>query len=128
MNEAPKAKPTFIITSNKALTVEAGGGIFGFGGVVIYEPHSSGASGFSLYPREDGCDRGTGFDYSDVARISLDEQNLWINNQLPEAPAGRQDVRETGTIKLELFDSPKLRQQFKRHKEAYAKLGLNSSD
>jgi hypothetical protein len=123
ITETLKQKSTFTVTSDRDLTVEAGGSLKGFGCVAIYESPVH-VEKISLNPEVDGIDRGAGFSYADVARINVNDKILWINNQLPEAPTGRQDVIGRGSVKIEFFDSDKLRKLFERNKEAFKKLGL----
>lgn len=114
------------IFSSRALTVEAGGGVFGFGGVAVHESptHPSKISLFPEQVKDKDVVRGTFFSYDDVQNIRVDGETVWINRDLPDAPQDRQDVFQTGFIELDMFPSADLKKKLKRSKRALKRLGI----
>ena len=64
-------KPTFIAYSEEPLTVVAGGGISGFGGVAVYKPQKDRPEQLSLYPDLEKGTLGISFPYNNTARIHV---------------------------------------------------------
>ena len=110
--EVVKTKPTFILSSEQPLSVMAGGGDDGFRCVVVFEADSD--------PKE----KNIGINYADVARIVVDNNTVWVNYNLLDAPDDRQDITETGIVELELFDSSALREGIDSISDSFEAYGL----
>jgi len=124
--------PTFTAVSDRPLTVEIGGGIFGFASVAAYVPQERRDWGMgldkvrtlSLNPRGREV-FGVGFDYDSTARVSVDGIREWTNRRLTGAPSGRQDVCKTGMLDIKLFKLSDITQFVEANREALKRLGLD---
>lgn len=125
MSKDYEAIPTFLGYSEEEVGVIAGGGIFGYGGVMLHEPTEH---DFSLIVSDinDVSENpmGAGFGYSNVATITISGLLKWTNFNLARAPEGRQDVRETGLIRIEIFDEKEMREYVERESRLFEKLGI----
>ncbi len=116
-----QAKSVFILKSENDLVVEAGGAMYGFGGVVLH-------NNFTVIEDEYPSDEfGVKFSYSEVARIKIDGKVVWVNNKLPDAPTGRQDVLKMGKVAIELFEG-EAQETLEKSKEMLKELGLTLSE
>lgn len=97
--------PTILAYTQEELGVIAGGGVMGFGGVIIHEPVQHEFSRISRDIEDDISPKAAAFNYSEVSTITSSGLLVWTNCFLERAPKGRQDIRTTGKLRLELFDS-----------------------
>lgn len=115
---------TFAVESYKPISVIAGGGITGFGGIGIYLPQKERPSviGFEMTEKDQAY--GIVFDYSEIARIKIDGQVVWVNRILNDAPNQRQDVRQTGITEIEFFDKKDTKEFIKSNSASFNILGF----
>ena len=123
MSDKYDEKPTILAYSEDPLSVVAGG-ISGYGSVALHKPVEGKPGGLSTYPEREPGTLGVGFSYDDTARVTVAGLRKWINFNLSDAPKGRQDVRETGKLRVELFDTEQLNDFIKQHREFFERLGL----
>jgi hypothetical protein len=116
--------PTFIIESNKEVTVIAGCGITGFGGIGIHLPQEQRPSVIGFETKEVDHTFGCVFGYDDIARIKIDGQLVWVNRIYPDAPNQRQDIRQTGITEIEFFDKKVTKEFIKRNSASFNILGF----
>ena len=111
--------------SEEPVGLIAGGGMFGYGGIMLHEPTDN---DFSRICTDAGLEttepKGVGFDYSDMATVTVSGLLRWTNSCLDRAPKGRQDVRETGPVRIELFDEEKSRQYIEKQAKLFEILGI----
>ena len=124
MSDTYDEKPTLLAYSEEPLSVGAGGGMFGYGGVAVHQPVEGDLERLSMYPEKEPGTLGVCFSYSDTARITVDGLRKWINFNLADVPKGRQDIRETGKLRVELFDTEQLNAFIKDNREFFNRLGL----
>lgn len=120
-----ESKSTFTISSRNSLSIIAGGGPFGFGGIGIYHPTDKRPLSIGLDLNANPEAFGKVFSYDDIARLKVNEEIVWINRKLPDAPNDRQDIRLTGMLEIEFFDNEELRTFLEKHVDALKFLGLN---
>lgn len=126
MADRHEVTPTILGYSEGELGVIAGGGINGYGGVMLHEPTDLDFRRISHDLDEATKEpKGVGFDYSDVATITLSGILRWTNFNLERAPTGRQDLREAGRLRIELFDSAELRDYLESRSRMLGHLGIN---
>ncbi|MCA9347763.1 hypothetical protein KC930_04285 [Candidatus Saccharibacteria bacterium] len=118
--------PVLRAQSNGILGVIAGGGMSGYCGVVIHEPTSAEFYQIKNLPEvnADGP-LGVRLNYDIVATVTVSGQLRWTNCVLERAPEGRQDVRDTGRIALELFDVDECREFLERCSRTLDLLGIS---
>ena len=119
-----KPIPTFIIESYKEVSVIAGCGITGFGGIGIHLPQKERPSAIGFEMTEQDQAYGFVFDYNEVARIKIDGQLVWVNRILNDAPNQRQDVRQTGITEIEFFDKKDTKEFIKSNSASFNILGF----
>lgn len=119
--------PTILGYSEGPVGVLAGGGVFGFGGVVIHEPTSTNerVGKICTDPElETDLPRGIFLKYPEVATVTVSGLLRWTNSYLDRAPKGRQDVRETGPVRIEIFDEEGARQYIHSQSTMLGELGI----
>lgn len=117
--------PTFLVYSEKPVGLIAGGGMFGFGGIMLHEPTDKDFSKICTDAELETAEpKGIGFNYSDVATVTVSGLLKWTNSFLDRAPEGRQDVRETGPVRIELFDEEESRQYVEKQSKLLEILGI----
>ena len=116
--------PTFILESNKEVSVIAGCGITGFGGIGIYLPQQERPSVIGFEMTEENQAYGFVFAYNEVARIKIDGQVVWVNRILHDAPNQRQDVCQTGITEIEFFDKKDTKEIIKSNSASFNILGF----
>lgn len=119
--------PTILGYSEGEVGVIAGGGVFGYGGVMLHEPtdqvfHTI-VSDLSSETSPDNP-FGFGFNYDNVATITVSGLLKWTNCFLDRSPEGRQDVRETGKVRIEIFDEEEARQIIENRAKHLERLGI----
>jgi len=118
-------KPTFLAYSKKRLSVVTGGGLRGYESVVVHKPVKGDPGDISMYPEQDtNTTFGVFFAYGNTARIHIDGCRKWINYNLSDAPQGRQDIKDTGKLRIELFDSEELKAFIEENRQVFQRLGL----
>lgn len=119
--------PTFLGYSEAEaqVGVVAGGGIMGYGGVILHEPTDAELRGITS-DLEDKSERtkGVGLNYNDVATITVSGLLKWTNFNLNRAPSGRQDLKETGPLRIEVFDTEDLREYIDNNSKIFERLGI----
>lgn len=119
--------PTFLGYSEDNVGVIAGGGIFGYGGIVLHEPTETEFSRVitSLeHETVSGDPIGAVFSYNSIATITVSGLLRWTNFNLKRAPSGRQDLRETGQVRIEIFDEDESRQYVEQQYGLFERLGV----
>ena len=117
--------PTLLGFSEEEVGVIAGGGISGYGGVMLHEPTDVAFSRiYTSLEGEVGEPVGVGFPYNSVSTITVSGLLKWTNAFLERAPEGRQDVRETGPVRIELFDQEETRQYIEDNIRIFRLLGI----
>lgn len=117
--------PTFVGYSEEPIGVIAGGGMFGYGGVMLHEPTDHQFERISTTLDEETVEpKGVGFRYSDVATITVNGLLKWTNFNLQRAPQGRQDLRETGPVRIEIFDEEEARRYVEEKADLFERLGV----
>ena len=116
--------PTLLGYSEEAVGVIAGGGIGGFMGIVIHEPTEVEFNRISNDLDDNVEPKGIFFGYSDVATITISGLKKWTNFNLSGAPNGRQDIAETGPIRIEVFDEADMHQYIEEKSKVLDKLGI----
>jgi hypothetical protein len=117
--------PTFLGYSEGAIGVIAGGGFSGYGGIMLHEPTDQEFHRISQVTEDETSEpKGIGFGYSEVATITVSGLLKWTNYNLNRAPKGRQDVRETGPVRIEVFDEEGLRQYVEEKSKLFERLGI----
>jgi hypothetical protein len=117
---------TFLGYSEDEVGVIAGGGVFGFGGVVIHEPTEAPVHRIVTDPEDASpSPKGIGFNYASVATITVSGILRWTNATLSRAPQGRQDVRETGQVRIEIFDNEGERDYVEASSKILERLGIH---
>ena len=117
--------PTFLGYSERDVGVIAGGGISGYGGIVLHEPTESEFHRVVMDPKDETAGpKGIGFNYDHVATITVSGLLKWTNATLSRAPRGRQDIRETGPLRIEVFDNEDQRRYLEENSRLLEKLGI----
>jgi hypothetical protein len=125
VSRAPQPRRKIDIYSKKELSVMAGGGIHGFGGVAIFKPQENLPTKIGLEETDDpSLTFGFIIAYDHVSRLYVNGARAWINRTLPDAPPRRQDILGTGRLQIEFFDSTAIRDFIQDYREQIAKLGL----
>lgn len=115
--------PTFLGYSEEAVSVNIGG-FTGYGGVMLHEPTEDEFHLVSNDVDEDRVPKGIGFNYFNVATVTISGLLKWTNRDLSRAPKGRQDVRDTGPVRIEVFDEEELREYVERNIRLFDRLGI----
>jgi len=121
----PNENNTRLVEGKLPLSIKAGGGMFAFGGVGIYQPQNTQPSSIGLDLTKKPEAFGHVFSYDDVARVIVNDETVWVNRKLPDAPSERQDILVTGKVKIEFFDRKDLNYFIEEHLDALKFLGLN---
>lgn len=117
--------PTFLGYSEGEIGVVAGGGFGGYAAVVLHEPTEKEFHRVVNDLEYESPDpKGIGLNYDSVATITISGLLKWTNWNLCRAPQGRQDVRETGLVRIEIFDTDDLRDLVEERSELFKVLGI----
>lgn len=129
MSRDYESTPTILGYSEGDVGVIAGGGVFGYGGVMLHEPtdrdFSRIISDLSFVSLPEDSTFGFGLNYDNVATITVSGLLKWTNSFLDRAPEGRQDIRETGKVRIEIFDDEEARQIIENRAGHLERLGIN---
>lgn len=118
--------PTFLGYSEGDVGVIAGGGLFGYGGVMLHEPTQADFHKIAMdIDIESDEPKGVGFNYNSVSTITVSGLLRWTNSNLERAPQGRQDLREVGPVRIEIFDQEESREYIKLKAALFEKLGIH---
>lgn len=120
--------PTLLVYGEQELGVVAGGGVMGYGGVFIHEPMETDFSRISRDVTDDISPKGAGFNYDEVSTITVSGILVWTNSFLERAPEGRQDVKEKGIVRVELFDKDTTRRRLDDYEGLFDRLGVKIID
>lgn len=117
--------PTFLGYSEEPVGTIARGDIFGYGGVILHQPTESDFSKiYTDITIETTEPKGVRFNYSSVATITVSGLLKWTNFNLDRAPKGRQDITETGPVRIELFDEEETRKYVEEQAKLFELLGI----
>lgn len=117
--------PTFLGYSKEPVGVMAGGGVLGFGGIMLHEPTTTSPEVVTADPEnQSSIPKGIGFAYNSVATITISGMRKWTNHILRGAPEGLQKVNSIGPIRIEIFDQEDLRQYIEQQSKLLERLGI----
>ncbi len=117
--------PTFLGFSEGEIGVVAGGSLSGYAGVVLHEPTEELFRSFVSDVEDEGLyPKGAGLNYNSLATITISGLLKWTNSNLSRSPKGRQDVREAGPVRIELFDTDESRKYVEHNSRLFEYLGI----
>lgn len=67
---------------------------------------------------------GIGFGYNNIATVTIAGLLKWTNYNLSRAPQGRQDLKETGLVRLEIFDTEEMREYLETESDIFEYLSI----